>query len=286
MLYHSRVPRRPLNACIDYLWIYRQEPRPRELERVLPGGVAQLVVNLSEDETRAYDPGDDYRCISNAGTVLAGTRTRYEIIDTAEQENVAGVVFKPGGICPFMRVPAHEVADADVPVEALWGRLDTDRLRERLLESDGPETALDVLEAVLLEKWTDASPHRAVTLALGVFDRAPELASVTAVTRAVGLSEKRFIEHFKADVGVTPKRYCRIRRFQRALAEVHRGRSIDWIQLALDAGYYDQAHFIHDFRSFTGLTPTDYRAARTLFPNHVKFLQDDHRCRRTGSGHD
>ena len=93
------------------------------------------------------------------------------------------------------------------------------------------------------------------------------------MTDAIGLSAKRFIERFKIEVGLTPKRYCRVRRFQRALALANRGRRVDWTGVALDCGYFDQAHFIHDFRSFAGLTPTEYLAARTSFQNHVKFLQ-------------
>jgi AraC-like DNA-binding protein len=57
-------------------------------------------------------------------------------------------------------------------------------------------------------------------------------------------------------VGVTPKRYCRILRFQRALVGAHRGKRVDWAQLAVECGYWDQAHFIHEFRLFSGLTPT------------------------------
>lgn len=88
------------------------------------------------------------------------------------------------------------------------------------------------------------------------------------------MSSKRFIERFKEDVGVTPKRYCRIRRFQQAVTLAHQ-QPEDWSQVALDCGYFDQAHFIHDFRSFSGVTPTGYEANRTPFQNHVKFLQSD-----------
>jgi AraC-like DNA-binding protein len=69
------------------------------------------------------------------------------------------------------------------------------------------------------------------------------------------MSAKRFIERFKAQVGVSLKRYCRIRRFQHALARAHRGQPVDRPQVALECGYYDQAHFIHEFRAFSGLTP-------------------------------
>jgi AraC-like DNA-binding protein len=185
-----------------------------------------------------------------------------------------------------MRVPAHETADSDVPLEAFWGRRDAARLRERLLERETPDAALDAFEAALLEKWTQTHPHPAVRFAVGTFDRAPHLTSVTEVTNAIGLSPKRFIERFKAEIGITPKRYCRIRRFQRALTQIYRGESVDWARVATDGGYFDQAHFIHDFRSFAGLTPTQYQAGRTRFPNHVKFLQDAGRGVQARSSHD
>ena len=94
-----------------------------------------------------------------------------------------------------------------------------------------------------------------------------------SVAEAVGLSPKRFIERFRTEVGLTPKQYCRVRRFQQALTAAHAASEVDWAAVAVSAGYYDQAHFIHDFRRFSGLTPTGYRAGRTAFQNHVTFLQ-------------
>ena len=134
-------------------------------------------------------------------------------------------------------------------------------------------TELDALEATLQEMWRPPGLHPAVAYALSAFDRAPLTTSIARVTDAIGLSAKRFIERFKIEVGVTPKRYCRIRRFQRAVTMANRGRDVEWTQVALDCGYFDQAHFIHDFRSFAGLTPTGYQSARTSSQNHVKFLQ-------------
>ncbi len=273
MHYHHRVPAPPLDLCVESIWVYRSEPRPRTLERVLPTGAAQLIVNLHEDQTRLYDPTHPQRCTVSPGTVLAGPRTGHQIIDTSEQEYVAGVAFRPGGFRAFVRVPAHEASDADVALEALWGRRRTAVLRERLLEAAAPEPQLDVLEAALGEMWTSFGVHPAVRCALARFDRVPTMASVAAVTQAIGLSPKRFIERFKVDVGVTPKRFCRIRRFQRAVALASRGHRVEWTRIAADCGYFDQAHFIHDFRAFAGVTPTAYETARTPFPNHVKFLQ-------------
>jgi AraC-like DNA-binding protein len=272
MPYRHRVPRPPLDEFIESIWIYRNDPQPHGLERILPTGAAQLIVNLKEDETRLYDPEAPHRYVATSGSVLAGVRSGFQVIDTSEQEYVAGVAFRPGGIVPFIRIPAHEASEADIPLEALCGRGWAAALRERLLESGGIDATLDTLEAVLREMWRPQWLHPAVNYALGAFDRAPLTSSIAAVTGAIGLSPKRFIERFKIEVGLTPKRYCRIRRFQRALTLSSRG-EVDWTRVAMDCGYFDQAHFIHDFRSFAGLTPTGYQSARTSFQNHVKFLQ-------------
>jgi AraC-like DNA-binding protein len=273
MVYRHRVPRPPLDAFIESIWVYRNDPRPHALERILPTGRAQLIVNLKEDQTRLYDPECPRRYVATSGSVLSGVQSRFQVIDTSEQEYVAGVAFRPGGTVPFMRMPAHETSNADVPLEALWSRRRATALRERLLESGTIDATLDALEAVLHEMWCPQRMHPAVDFALAAFDRAPLTTTIAAVTNAIGLSPKRFIERFKIEVGLTPKRFCRVRRFQRALALSNRGRHVEWTQVAMDCGYFDQAHFIHDFRSFAGLTPTGYQADRTSFQNHVKFLQ-------------
>lgn len=275
MPYRHRVPKPPLDSFIESLWVYQNDPCPHALERILPTGAAQLIVNLKEDETRLYDPNIPERCVTTSGSVLSGVQSSFQVIDTGEQEYVAGVAFKAGGTVPFMRVPAHETSDADIPLDTLWGRRRTATLRERLLEGKSIDAKVDVLEAALLEMWTPPGQHPAVSFALAVFDRAPTTTKIAAVSDTIGLSAKRFIERFKNEVGLTPKRYCRIRRFQRTVALVNGGHHIDWSQVALDCGYFDQAHFINDFRSFSGLTPTGYLSSRTSFQNHVKFLQSD-----------
>ena len=273
MQYRHRLPRPPLDAFVETMWVYQNDPRPLALERILPTGKGQLIVNLKEDLTRLYDPDHPQRVVENPGTVLSGVHTRFQVIDTSEQEFVAGVVFKSGGTVPFMRVPAHEASDVDVPIEVLWGRARTAALRERLLESANLDSMLDALEAVLREAWTPRDVHPAITFALTAFDRRPATTTIAAVTDAIGMSAKRFIERFKVEVGTTPKRYCRIRRFQRAVTLANRRYQLDWTRVALDCGYFDQSHLIHDFRAFSGLTPTECEAARTAFHNHVKFLQ-------------
>jgi hypothetical protein len=122
MAVHQRVPRPPLDAFVASIWVFRSSPRAFALERILPTGAAQLIVNLKEDKTRIYDPERPQQCVSTVGTILAGVQTHYQIIDTSEQECVAGVAFRPAGAAAFVRAPAHETRDIDTPLEVLWGR--------------------------------------------------------------------------------------------------------------------------------------------------------------------
>jgi AraC-like DNA-binding protein len=274
MQLHQRTPAPPLDAFVSSVWLWIGDRRPRTLERVLPMGGAQLVINLAEDETRAYhgSPGR-LVCERAPGSVLTGLTTRFQIIDTDEQAHVAGIVFRPGGTVPFVASPAHELRDADVPLDVLWGRRRERRLREQLLTSTDPQAALDILERALLDVWHDRTVHPAVLYALSEFRAHPCVGRIRSVTDAIALSQKRFTERFKVDVGLTPKRYCRLLRFQHVVTRAHRATAVDWGDLALDCGYFDQAHLIHEFREFSGLTPTAYEALRTRFQNHVDFLQ-------------
>jgi AraC-like DNA-binding protein len=274
MPYLQRVPRSPLNEFVESVWCCENDPRPHALERVLPNGTAQLIVNLKEDQTRVYRPELGYRCETSSGTTFSGVQSRYCLIDTAELECVAGVVFRPGGLGSFVRIPAHDARDAHIPLDLFWGRGAGD-LREQLLEAPDVAARLDTLERVLLERCNPAGLHPAVSFALNALHRRPCDASVADVVDRIGLSPKRFIERFKAVVGVPPKQYCRILRFQRALARAEKGQRVNWTRIAVDCGYFDQAHFIHDFRAFAGITPTAYDAGRTQFRNHVKFLQSE-----------
>ena len=98
-------------------------------------------------------------------------------------------------------------------------------------------------------------------------------ARMASLSSEIGLSQRRFIQLFQEQIGLTPKAFYRVRQFQRILQRVHGVQEIDWSQIALECGYYDQAHFIHDFREFSGMTPTRYVACATEHLNHVPVLE-------------
>src|SRR5262249_6251326 len=97
--------------------------------------------------------------------------------------------------------------------------------------------------------------HGAVPVALDAFERADAAVTVRDLARRVGLSQRRFIQLFTAEVGLTPKLYGRVRRFQRARELVREATEPDWAKVAVACGFFDQSHLIRDFREFSGLSP-------------------------------
>lgn len=267
---HCRLaPGPPLAQFVRCFWYWEGAPQPHQRERLMPNGEASIIFNLRDEEMRVYDADDPQRYVSCGLVGLAGPRTNGCAIDTASEDRVAGIQFLPGGVFPFLRVPGGDVANCAVALDDLWGGT-AGTLRERLLEADSVAAMFGVLERGLLEQL--ARPlklHPAIDFARRRICGAPEVATVAGVVGQIGLSQRRFIEVFRDQVGLTPKAFCRVRRFQRVLETVHGRKQVDWARVAVDGGYYDQAHFIHDFQDFAGMTPGAYLAAATEHLNHV-----------------
>jgi AraC-like DNA-binding protein len=261
VIFHHRFPRLPLSELVDRLWLYDGFAPSHSKELLLPGGTVELVVNLREDQPEFRLP------------VVAGPRSAHSVLDTAHAASVIGVHFRPGGAFPFLGVPSGELHNLDVSLDALWGARAAE-LRERLLEAPTAEVKFQVIEGALLASARSLKRHPAVAFALREFGAVPQARSVADVTGAVGLSQRRFIERFRHEVGLAPKLYCRVRRFQEVVRLVHRRRAVDWADVALSCGYYDQAHLINDFHAFSGLSPTTYLARKTEHQNHVRLPED------------
>lgn len=276
MLSLRHIPRAPLSQFVDVLWLYDGYTQPHAKERILPSGEMELVINLLEDATRMYDRDDPNRCQTFRGALVSGAHSGYQVIDTAEQASVIGVHFKPGGAFPFLRMPAGELRDTTVSLDALWGRSAVD-LRDRLLGAPTHQARFEILEQVLLAELLRGTarnaPNRAVELALRRFLLAPEMTTIASVREQIGLSSRRFIQVFRDETGFTPKVFCRIRRFQQVLDRVEGSKTVEWTKVALDSGYFDQAHFNHDFRAFSGIHPSAYLARRTPHRNHVPLIE-------------
>jgi len=268
----SHKPARPLGDFVDGFWDVTYAPsHPRV--RILPSGTNELVVNLSEDEIRIYDSGKPVHRQRFPGIVVAGAYAGALDIDPMRHASMMGVHFKPGGAFPFFGEAVGELANSHVALEILWGRSAIE-LREKLCCAATSQKRFQILEETLTNRLRRLTEHPAVSRALDIFGPRGIGDSVRAVAKRVGLSQRHFIQVFTAQVGLTPKLFCRVLRFQHARDVVDRTATLNWAQLASACGYYDQSHMIDDFRAFSGLSPTEYLCLRDkpLSRNHVPII--------------
>ncbi len=271
MPFLHHIPGNPLGSHIQLLWLMEDEHPSHTMERVLPDGCVELIFNLRENLIRTYDPRDPSKFEYQSGSIFCGPHSEYMVIDTEAQACVMGVHFQPGGAWPFLNgIPAREAINRSLSLEDIWG-FSTGDLRECLVNAPSHRARFRILEKALLERLhPDRERHPAIAWSVSEIERAPGIRPLSTITNEIGLSSRRFIELFSREVGLTPKRYYRIRRFQRVVQFVHTKSGIHWADLAVSCGYFDQAHFIHDFKNFCGMTPAAYFAHRNLrHANHV-----------------
>jgi AraC-like DNA-binding protein len=247
-------PNPPLCSLVECIWHHEGTGGVHGREHVLPNARFQIVLNLA----------------GGKGAVC-GLRSQHVVIDPARIPWMMGVVFRPGGSLGFLGASALEFWNRSVALDLVWGA-QAMPIIDQLREAGSAHNRLRVLEKALTIRMHSSERviHPAVNYALQVFNNAPHVSTVADVSRDIGWSRRWFSHAFSEEVGMTPKRYCRLIRFCKVVRQIAAKQPVDWIDVALSGGFYDQAHLIHEFRAFSGLSPERYLRAEHPFPNHVR----------------
>jgi AraC-like DNA-binding protein len=259
MIYLERRPSPPLLACIEMLWYACAPEIPHQRELVLPQGKIQFVISLADEYlTDCTEAGD----VPAAPALLVGARTSAELVATRDMKKLVGVIFRPGGLGPWLRERASLFYQQSLSLCDLW---QMQPWRERMREADTPDTVLRILDEALCRHAPERERRSHVRQAVQLLNTL----SVRETASELGISTRRLQIIFNEDVGLSPKQYGRVRRFQRAVHALHKDVDMKWAELALSCGYADQAHFSRDFHAFSGVDPTTYVASRGRWKNHV-----------------
>ena len=234
-------------------------------QRHLPPVFIPLILNFGPPY-RLLDPRDpavsaEYRSFTGGLGESGG------LTESAGTARCVQINLTPLGARRFLGVPMHELADRAVPLTDLLGR-ESERLEQQLAEAPDADARLALAEAFLIARLADAPPARPD--AAYAWRRLAETGGrlrIGALAAELGCSRKHLAEKFRDQLGLAPKPAARLLRFNRALALLERG--LDGAEVASRCGYADQAHFVKEFRRFSGSTPAAFARA-----GEVRFLQD------------
>ncbi|MDX6305433.1 MAG: hypothetical protein QOI77_2402 [Blastocatellia bacterium] len=269
MILDTHIPGFPLNHFIDCFIYYEGYHPDHSIDRFLPDGNTEIIIDFDDRPQHIYDNQTLEEIQACHQVWASGVRTEYISIPSGKHAAMFIISFKKGMAYPFFPLPMDEMADRVVDADLLWGK-DFAFLRERLLGIKQINLKFQAVENFLLERFKGKLvPNPAVEYALAEIIRRPDQINLARLNEHIGYSQKHFIDLFKRQVGITPKAYLRIIRFQRAISEIEQRKSVSWTIISQDCGFYDQAHFINDFKFFSGFTPEEYVRTKNDILNYV-----------------
>ena len=251
MRYSEIKPTVPLRRFVECLWTLEGDGSVETSapERILPDGCVELILNFG-DRFRQHVDGERRLQPRN---FLVGQMTGPILISPCGAVELLGIRFQPGGTRAFFDVPAHEVTDRVVDLSGLSSKLELGLLRACASARTLAEKAA-AADAFLLSQLRDPKyESQLLALAATIIDRSG-LVSVDQLASDAGVSSRQLERRFQREVGLGPKLLARILRFQQVFRAVEQGNAA-WADVAVECGYYDQAHLIRDFNQFAQQTP-------------------------------
>ncbi|MBZ5572020.1 MAG: helix-turn-helix transcriptional regulator [Acidobacteriia bacterium] len=239
--YREISPPAHLAETIECFWTMSLTGQPSVRHRVVPDGCADILFTSG--------PG-------KPSLVAVGPMTRFEDFEIPAGQWLVGIRFRPGMSASQLRLPGSRITDERLPLEDLWGQ-PARRLLERVAEAGSPEKCAAELAGCV------RAPHSRtpVQRALAWMETLRGCVRLDDVARQANLSPRQFRRQCLDQTGLSPKLLARILRFRHALLKLN-AQAGEHAGLAADCGYFDQSHFIAEFRRFAGESPTRYLHTR------------------------
>lgn len=258
MIFETHSVGAPLDSLVESVFHYRHFKPDHSIERVVPTGHLFILFELDGFERHTYDNASLQPNASFTRAWLSGIQHNYISISAHDDSEMFVIQFRPWGAYPFLHTPLEQYADRVVPgADILGGDLLT--LHGQLLDAPTSEAKFACAEAWLAERYDAALAVPASVIELAqALQAAPGATLKDLIETQNGASQKHLISQFRRYVGMTPKQYQRILRFNAVFAQMQGDQFLRWSDIAQLCGYSDQSHFIREFRHFSGFSPTGF----------------------------
>jgi AraC-like DNA-binding protein len=259
MQYLERPPSPHLAQYVKCYWTLEEDTAAQgaEAEPVVPDGCIEIVFNLADRFERLHGQNS---IETQPATIVAGQMSKSVMIRPTGQIALFGVRFRQTGAFPFFRFALSELTDRIDGLDLIWGA-EGSLFEEQISEAPGFAARVGLVEARLTKSLLNGpDPDHSLIKATHTIVRNRGQEAIHRVARRVGMSERQLERAFRQKIGVSPKLFSRIVRFQNVLTLLEKNGGTDLLDTALAAGYYDQAHLIKDFGQFAGKSPGSFLA--------------------------
>lgn len=251
---YAELPAPPhLRHVIRSFWFLKGRGTGGQVQPVVPDGRVEIVLHLAEP----FALVDGIRAVRQSEALLSGQLSAPIRLAASDTADVVGIRFRTAAAGAALRLPLDDFTDQVVELDQAAPRLAT--LLLEAASRDVPIVArAERLAAVLAARLDPAPADRVAAEAVARLDRAMTASPIAALARDAGITVRTLERRVQAAVGLSPKLLHRVLRFRRAFHALEQSRPGRWSRAALEAGYYDQAHLIRDFRRFAGAPPSAF----------------------------
>ncbi len=257
MNYQTFHPQSDLESLVKCYWtleVTAQKEVQRQL--IIPDGCIEMIFSLGDDVKR-YTSEDGW--IIQPRQMVLGQITESFYIEPTGYVDTFAVRFYPYGFANFVSTPIKELANKETPLDLLFGAEVAKQLWQRVIQATGTEERISIIESFLLERLNDKTTiGQIVKTTIDTLFSTRGSIPINAILKD-DLSKRRQLERdFTKQIGISPKQLGKVIRLQAALKILLSQQSETLTEIAYQSEYYDQAHFIKDFKEFTGTTPKDF----------------------------
>jgi len=268
MHYRLYTPDSSLSSLIKCYWSLEGEELPGTQQRIFPDGCIELVFHYGNLFQKYYPDGT---ANLQPRSFIHGQLTRFIEIGGIGKVGMFSIRFQPHGLRPFTSISTHEINDNNIRITDIWGAAGRE-LEDRMMEAANNEQRVQIIERFLSRQLRSTTINAVISCCVTMINEANGAINIEALSTQLNIGRRHLERQFIAAVGLSPKQYARISRFQHVLSLAEQKRYNTLTDLAYNSGFYDQAHFIKDFREFSGLSPKQYFAEHLPL---VKFFSFD-----------
>jgi AraC-like DNA-binding protein len=263
MTYLTFEPQPDLAALVKCYWTL-EVPAQQDVERqlIVPDGCIEMAFILGDDIMR-YISEDEF--VLQPRAMVLGQITRQFYIKPTGAVDSFAVRFYPYGFASFARVDINTLSNTETPLSALFGEEASRLLVQRIVRANNTKARIGIVESFLIDRMgeketIDTIVHEAIEAML----ETKSTGAIQNILKENASSRRRLEREFRQKIGVSPKQLSKVIRLQAALKMVLNRQSQSLTKIAYESKYYDQAHFIRDFKEFTGTTPRKFLGAEGM----------------------
>jgi AraC-like DNA-binding protein len=262
MVYQEYPIAEPLKPYVKVIWSMESEESWAPPMRILPDSCVELIIHFHKPYKTAFSTNKSE--IQPQSFVVAQMKNFIEI-EPHGKIGMISVRFSAQGAYHFFGMPMKEIANGIVDLKLVWNNL-AKEIEDRIVTCNNTNQRNQIIQHYLLIQLskngkTDTTLEHSLSLiySTGGQIRADEIAT------KIGMSNRQLVRKFNDSIGLSPKEFSRIIKFIGSLNYLKSNREGNLAEAAYSCGYYDQAHFIHDFKEYSGLTPSQFLTLDNVF---------------------